>query len=71
MATNVMRILQSHGIMDKTTHYPLAIANLDGTLRKTNKAEFRRAMSEYAEFAPAFTKLMFACLQIQSFKICV
>ena len=55
IATNAMRILQSHGIMDETTDYPLAITNLDGTVRRTNKAEFRAALCKHDEFIPAFT----------------
>jgi hypothetical protein len=54
IATNAMRLLQSHGIMAQTSDYPLAMANLDGTMRKANKAEFRSSLCKHTEFTGAF-----------------
>ena len=55
IATNAMHLLQSHGIMAQTSDYPLAMANLDGTMRKANKAEFRSSLCKYSEFTAAFS----------------
>lgn len=50
IAKNAMTILQAHGITAQTSPYPLAIADIHGNMRSSQKSDFFTALSRCIQF---------------------
>ena len=46
--------LQANGITSQSSHYPLAKAQMDGTIKQGQKSLFRNAFLSHDEFKQAF-----------------